>query len=168
MAKKIFVLLALVIVALLAAGCNDHEETSQTFEVAPAAGTNTRMMTIASDLYYWDDQAEEVTQELDELVNSGAYNILYVKTSYSDEYMTSAEIGYDISGPGRGNSLRVLLIKSDKYYYDDQEKEVQAELEKVVNSGAYNIAKIQTVYISDHLIAAEVYYWVGDGEPLAA
>jgi len=177
MSKKVPVLLALVVVALLAVGCGgNYKETSRTFELFPAAGRRTRILLVSSDEYLLEKRAKEISRELSEVINGGEYNVLYVKTLYSNEHLTSAEIGYDVSSPGRGNGLRVLLINSNKFSnnkrlsWEHQDKEVRAELHKVVNSGTYYIARVHTIYLKGYLIAAEVYYWDGwdNGGPLAA
>jgi len=142
-------------------GCGEnHPESTQTLEVSTqsVSGSNLRLLTITSDKRYWDQKAAEIKPRLDAMVNGGKYNIASVKTSYSSGYLTSAEVTYDASGRGDGNDLRVMFITSDKRYWDQKAAEIKPRLDAMVNSGKYNVVKIQTTYAQGYLLVAEVYY----------
>lgn len=160
MYRNIAVVFVLLGVGLVLAGCGaDYPESTQTFQTTEAAvGPNIRLLPITSEKYYFADKEKEIRARLETEVNGGQRNIVAVKTSYSSGYLTSGEITYDASDTGAGNNLRVLFIYSDKYYWDDKMKEVQPKLNEIVNSGKYDVVKIQTVYTSGRLLAAEVYY----------
>jgi hypothetical protein len=153
-----FMLLGLL---FLVAGCDEnYPESTQTLEVSthPVSGSNLRLLSITSPKYYFDKKQNEVRSRLETVVNGGEYNIVSVKTSYSSGYLTAAEVTYDASGRGDGNSLRVLFIHSDKYYWDKKEADIKPRLDAIVNSGKYDVVKIQTTYAKGYLLAAEVYY----------
>jgi hypothetical protein len=153
-----FMLLGLL---LLVAGCDEnHPESTQTLEVntQPVSGSNLRLLSITSDEHYFNKKQDEVRPKLESTVNGGKYNIVSVKTSYSSGYLTAAEVTYDASGRGDGNDLRVLFIQSDEYYWNKKAAEIKPKLDAMVNSGKYDIVKIQTTYAQGYLLAAEVYY----------
>lgn len=151
-------ILVLLGVGLVLVGC-EYPESTQTFQTAEAvAGSNIRLLTITSEKYYFADKEKEIRARLGAEINGGQRNIVAVKTSYSSGYLTSSEITYDASSTGVGNNLRVLFIYSDKYYWNNRMKEVQARLNEIVDSGKYDVVKIQTVYTDGYLLAAEVYY----------
>lgn len=164
MMQIIKVLFSILFLALLiiVAGCCDknHPESTQTFEVTtqPVSGSNMRLLSITSTEYYFNKKQNEVRPKLETTVNGGEYNIIAVKTSYSSGYLTAAEIAYDASGQGSGNNIRVMFIQSDEYYWSKKAADIKPRLDAVVNSGKYDIAKINTTYAQGYLLAAEVYY----------
>jgi len=152
------VLLGLLFVV---AGCNEnYPESTQTFEVTtqPVNGSNLRMLSITSTEHYFDKKQNEVRSKLETMVNGGECNIISVKTLYSSGYLTAAEVTCDASGRGDGNNIRVMFIQSDKYYWDRKAADIKPRLDAVVNSGKYDIVKINTTYAQGYLLAAEVYY----------
>lgn len=152
-------MLFLLAVLALLVGCGAYPETTHTVKVAESkTDANTRILTITSSNFRFDAKEKEVRPKLEKAVNSGQYNIITVKTAYTNGYLTSADITYDSSGPDAGNNTRILLIKSDKYRYDAQQKEVEPKLREITGSGKYNIIGIETVYVQGYLVAAEVYY----------
>ena len=147
--------------AFLVAGCNEnHPESTQALEVTtqPVSGSNMRLLLLTSAEYYFDRKQSEVRPKLETTINGGEYNIIAVKTSYSSGYLTAAEITYDASGHGDGNNMRVMFIQSNEYYWNKKAAEIKPQLDEVVNSGKYDIAKINTTYAQGYLLAAEVYY----------
>ena len=143
------------------AGCDEnYPESTQTLEVStqPISGSNLRLLSITSTKYYFNEKQNEVRPKLETAVNGGEYNIASVKTSYSSGYLTAAEVTYDASGRGDGNGLRVLFIQSDKYYWNEKAADIKPRLDAMVNSGKYDVVKIQTTYAQGYLLAAEVYY----------
>jgi len=155
-------LVALLGLLLFFAGCstNSYPESTQTFEVGaqPVNGSGIRILSITSDRYYFDDMQDEVRPRFETMVNGGQYNIISVKTSYSSGYLTAAEITYNADSRGEGNNLRVLFIQSDKGTWDQKSADIKPRLDAVVNSGKYDIVKIQTTYQRGYLLAVEVYY----------
>ncbi len=143
------------------AGCDkNHHESTQTLEMntQPVSGSNLRLLSITSAKRYFNEKQNEVRPKLETTINGGEYNIASVKTAYSSGYLTAAEVTYDASGRGDGNSLRVLFIQSDKDYWNEKVADVKPRLEAIVNNGKYDIVKIQTTYVKGYLLAAEVYY----------
>ncbi|MFA6430607.1 MAG: hypothetical protein WC229_03235 [Candidatus Paceibacterota bacterium] len=146
---------------LFIAGCDENLcESMQTLEVStqPVNGTNLRLLSITSTEFYVNKKQNEICDKLKTAVNGGEYNITSVKTSYSSGYLTAAEVTYDASSRGDGNSLRVLFIQSDKYYWNEKTDDIKPKLDAIVNSGEYDVVKIQTTYAQGYLLAAEVYY----------
>lgn len=146
---------------LLVAGCwENHPESAQTFGVSTqsVSGSNTLLLSFTSSKYFFDQKQNELRPKLETTVNGGEYNITFVKTSYSSGYLTAAEVAYDASSRGDGNNLRVLFIHSDKYYWDQKAADIKPRLDAIVNSGKYDVVKIQTTYTKGYLLAAEVYY----------
>ena len=152
--------IALLGLLLFVAGCDgNHPESTQTLEVSTQpVSAATRLLSITSSKYYFDQKQNELRPKLEATVNGGEYNITSVKTSYSSGYLTAAEVTYDASGRGDGNNLRVLFIQSDKHYWDQKAADIKPRLDAVVNSGKYDVVKIQTTYAKGYLLAAEVYY----------
>lgn len=56
------------------------------------------------------------------------------------------------------NSVKLHIIKSDKWKWYKQDEENRVALEDFVNSGQYEIVKTNTVYQKGYLLAAEIYY----------
>ena len=142
-------------------GCDENRsESTQILEAntQPSSGSNLRLLSIMSDKHYLDQKQGEIRPKLEATINGGEYNIASVKTSYSSGYLTSAEVTYDASGRGDGNGLRVMFITSDKRYWDQKSAEIKPKLDAVVNSGKYDVVKIQTTYAQGYLLVAEVYY----------
>jgi len=153
-----FMLLGLL---FFVAGCDEnHPESTHILEVGtqPVSGSNLRLLSITSTKYYFNEKQNEVRPKLEAAVNGGKYNIASVKTSYSSGYLTAAEVAYNASGRGSGNGLRVLFIQSNKHYWNEKATDVKPRLDAIVNSGKYDIVKIQTTYAQGYLLAAEVYY----------
>lgn len=158
--KILFSILFLALL-IIVAGCDEnHPESIQTLEVTtqPMSGSNMRLLSVTSTEYYFDKKQNDVRPRLEATINGGKYNILSVKTSYSSGYLTAAEVTYDASGRGDGNKMRVMFIYSDEYYWDKKAANIKPRLDKVVNSGKYDIVKINTTYAKGYLLAAEVYY----------
>lgn len=143
------------------AGCDmNYPESMQALEISTQSihGGDIRLLSITSTKYYFNEKQNEVRPKFEATVNSGEYNIVSVKTSYSSGYLTAAEVIHDVSDRGDGNNLRVLLIQSDKYYWNEKAADINPRLDAIVNSGKYDIIKIQTTYVQGYLLAAEVYY----------
>ena len=69
-----------------------------------------------------------------------------------------AESAYDAGGKGEGNNLRVLFVYSEKVYWHEKAKEIESRLNEIMNSGTYDVVKIQKVTTGGYMLAAEVYY----------
>ena len=171
--KKNIAVLVLLGVSLVLAGCgaDRHSEYTQIFQATTvtAVGPNIRLLLITSEksyfygyyeyeYYEYEEKEKEVRARLESEINGGQRNVVAVKTSYSSGYLTAGEITYDASGAGEGTNLRVLFVYSDKFYWYEKMKEVESQLNEIMNSGKYDVVKIQTVYTSGYLLAAEVYY----------
>ena len=159
--RQVALSIALFGLLFIVAGCDEnHPESTQTLEVTtqPVSGSSIRLLSITSTKYYFNEKQNEVRPKLEATVNGGEYNIASVKTSYSSGYLTAAEITYDASGRGDGNGLRVLFIQSDKYYWNEKAADIKPRLDAMVNSGKYDVVKINTTYVQGYLLAAEVYY----------
>ncbi|MDO8569574.1 MAG: hypothetical protein Q7R89_02235 [bacterium] len=159
--RQVMLPVALLGVLFFVAGCEEnHPESTQAFEVStqPVSGSNIRLLSITSTKYQFNEKQNEVRPKLEATVNGGEHNIVSVKTLYSSGYLTAAEVTYNASGRGSGNGLRVLFIQSDKYRWDEKAADVKPRLDLMVNSGKYDVVKIQTTYAQGYLLAAEVYY----------
>ncbi len=162
---KIFLFLGTFIaVQFVFISCNDtHNESTETTEVSnqcinDSTAGNLHIMSFTSDKRYFNEKQEEICPKLDSVINSGKYNITSVKTSYSEGYLTSADILYVDSCWGEGNNLRVVFVHSNEYYWGKKEAELKPRLDSVVNRGGLNVVKVQTTRLQGRLLAAEVYY----------
>ncbi len=159
--RQVVFSIAFLVILFFVAGCDEnYPESTQTFEVTtqPVSGNNLRLLSITSGEYYLTKKEAEVRPKLETAINGGEYNVASVKTSYSSGYLTAAEVTYDASGRGDGNGLRMLFIQSDQRFWDMKAAEIKPKLDAMVNSGKYDIVKIQTTYVEDYLLTAEVYY----------
>lgn len=158
--RQVIFPIALLGLLLFVAGCDEeYPESMQILEVTqPVSGSNMRLLSITSGKYYFNQKQNEIRPKLETTVNGGEYNITAVKTSYSSGYLTAAEVTYDASGRGDGNNMRVMFLQSDRDYWDDKAAEIKPRLDAVVNSGKYDVVKINTTYAKGCLLAAEVYY----------
>lgn len=158
--------LFLVIGILFTVSCKNHSATSYEtlFPWYPAEIDNRNLQTISitSEENYRQRHAK-IYGELLRIINSGDYNIISVKTTYSNEYLIDAKIiTYNFTGIGEGHNVRFLLITSHKNSYPEAEKEVSKwleETERWMNKStcAYEIVKIQRIHAKGYFIAAEVY-----------
>lgn len=158
--RQIVFSVALFALLFLVAGCGNYSELAQTLEVGtqPVSGSNIRLLLITSSEYYADKKQDELHLKLEATVNGGEYNIISIKTSYSSGYLAAIEVTYDASDRGDGNNLRVLFIQSDKFGWDDKAADIKSRLGAMVDSGKYDVVKIQTTYVKGYLFAAEMYY----------
>ena len=78
--------------ALATFGCDTTTTTQQKNVVCQTIedGKNVRIMAVTSDKHYWNNKQEEIREELEKVINGDEYNIISVKTAYSDAYLTSA------------------------------------------------------------------------------
>jgi len=159
MKTKLF-LLVISILGLILFGCDNPTSTQQKIVVCQSVedGTNIRIMTITSNKYSWISKQGEVKPNVEKIVNGGQYNVVSVKTFYSDEYLTSAEIKYSIAEDCENQNFRVIFIHSKKYSWITKQGEIKPKLEDVVNSGKYDIQDVNTIMLEGYLVAAEVFY----------
>lgn len=158
---KVVFLALFLFLAIIVAGCDENfPESTQTLEVTtqPISGSSMRLLSITSTEYYLSKKQDDVCPRLETMINSGDYNIIAIKTSYSSGYLAAAEVTYNTSRRGDGNNIRVMFIQSDEYYREKKAADVKSRLDVVVNSGKYDIMKINTTYVQGYLLAAEVYY----------
>ena len=147
--------------AFFVGGCErNYPESTQTLDVTtqPVSGSNIRLLSITSAKFCFIHKQDEVRMKFEAAVNGGEYNIASAKTSYTSGYLTAAEITYDVSVRGDGNNMRVMFIQSNKYFWRDKAADIKSGLDEVVNSGRYDIVKINATYVQGYLFAAEVYY----------
>lgn len=57
-----------------------------------------------------------------------------------------------------GKNIRVMYIRSDKYNLSRQQEEIQHQISDFVNSGKFNVVKINTYRESGRITSAEIYY----------
>jgi len=141
--------------------CDENiPESTQNIEFTKqqVSGSNIRLFIITSTEHYLNKKQNEVRPKLEAAINGGGDNITSVKTSYSSGYLTAAQITFDASSRGDGNNMRVIFIQSNEYYWNKKADEIKHRLDEVVNSGKYDIVKINTTYVKGFLLAAEVYY----------
>ncbi|KKT34926.1 MAG: hypothetical protein UW23_C0026G0011 [Candidatus Collierbacteria bacterium GW2011_GWA1_44_12] len=165
MKNKFPALFLIVLSVTLLTACSDpYPESSQVIEINDTAleGKSIRILRISPDERYIDVKQNLIVPELVDTINSGELNIISVKTGYTGAFLTSADITYDNSGPGKGNALRIKLLILETRYIDVRDKELSPQLDEFVNSGQYDIVKIQTTYVEGYLVAAEIYYYEED------
>ena len=158
--KKALFLVVLFCVFFISACEENIPEFTQILEVStqPVSGSSVRLLSITSSKHYLNQKQNEVRPKLKVIINGGEHNITSVKTLYSSGYLTAAEVTYDASSRGDGNNMRVMFIHSNKNYWNQRAADIKPRLDKVINSGKYNIVKINTTYAQGYLLAAEVYY----------
>ena len=150
--------------AITFSGCNNDQTIDQQQKTVICQkiedGKNLRVILITSDKYYLSEKEKEVRPKVEDIVNSGEYNVASVKTFYSEGYLASAEVDYniDIAKDCNNKTLRVIFILSNRYYLSEKEKDVKPQLDEIVNSGKYNIQDVNTTVLKGYLVAAEVYY----------
>ena len=147
--------------AFLVSCSSDPQEMQQKTTVCQVVenGLNIRIKTISSSRFSWSDQEKDVVVELLRFVNSGQYNVTEVKTSYIKEYLVKAVVIYSLDESCDNKPLRMKVIRSAKFNWQDQEREVTNKLDSIVNSGIYDIKAVNTITVRDYLVAAEVYYY---------
>ena len=157
MYKKVAAVIVLLVGGMVLIGCGDKQHFITDFGV----GSNIQRLLISSGDVHELDVQTEVSAKLAEALNSGKYNVVKVETSYPygyfGNYLGSAEIYYDASGPGDGNHIRLLFVSSPKYAFKVRREEVQNRLNQVEKDGIYDIVKIQKSLISSGS-PTEVYY----------
>lgn len=122
-------------------------------------GTNLRIKIVTSGQSQWPRQRREVVKELNQIINSGDYNIVSVKTSYSNTFLTSAEVKYSVVKDSKHQNLRIKFFHSQSDQLSVIEKEIKPKLDEFVNSGNYNIQEVNSIMSEGYLVAAEVYYY---------
>lgn len=111
-----------------------------------------------SPKYYFDEKQKEVTQILSNFVNSGDNDVVSVKTSYSNGYLTAGQADYAQEKQGKGNKIRINLVQSGEYYWDNRDKDVKKKLNDVLKN-TQNVHKVNTIFGNGYLLAAEVWYF---------
>jgi len=145
-------------------GCSDTTTTQQKLVVCQNVqdGTSMRIITITSSRRYYSEKQEDVVATLDSILSSKTFNIVSVKTFYSDTYLTSAEVKYSTAQDCDNTGLQAMFILSEKRYYNEKQDEIKPRLDAIVNSGKYNIKDVNTIMLQGYLVAAEVYYYPKD------
>jgi len=157
--KFLRVFLAVLLSVIALTGCfwdDDVTEIPNTFDV-PGADEGTEILVISSDGWKFYDQQKEIAAQLETVVNSGKYNITEVKTSYSDGYLTSAEVRYN-KDEGEGNKIRLRLALSNNWYWGGRITEVKTKFQMLQESDL-DVIELKTIYLEGELLAAEAYYW---------
>lgn len=170
--KKNIAILVFLAVSLIYSGCGTdrRSEYTQIFQPAKAMKreASIRLLHITSEKSYcygyyeyeyygYEEKEREVRARLEAEINGGQHNIAAVKTSYFSGYLLAGQITYDAGGKGEGNNLRVLFVYSEKTYWHEKAKEIESRVNEIMNSGKYDVVKIQKVYTGGYLLAAEVY-----------
>ena len=147
--------------ALLIPGCENTTTTQQKNVVCQEveSGKDLRVISIVSNQHYWNEKQPEVRAKVEEIVNGGEYNVVSVKTFYSDAYLTSAEVKYSVGEDCDDRDLRVIFVHSDKYYWNERQEGVKPRLDELVNSGTLDIQDVNSIMLKGYLVAAEVYHW---------
>lgn len=85
--------------------------------------------------------------------------LLFVEGCDMGEQQTQTFEPAPSTSAGDGSNLRFVMIEADRdAQVTAQEVVVKKQLSEMVNSGKYDIVKIQTVYVGGFLVVAEVYY----------
>lgn len=81
-------------------------------------------------------------------------------TSFPAPASAKGTPGPILAEEGSGSEVRVIFITSNKFAFHAQAREVRTELERILNSGEYDIITVRTFYTVGCLISAEVWYRV--------
>lgn len=150
--------------------CNNYQEQTATTKVSDKQSAQDYGVTIettpgkvnielfTSKEYYFNEKQAEVTNTINDFVNSGSHNISEIQTSYSDGYLTAGRANYSPDSQGKGNSIRVRFIQSSQYYWGEKNGEVKKELEDLLKN-TQNVYKVNTVFQQGYLLAAEIWYY---------
>lgn len=160
--RKTNILGALTLAGIVAfSGCDNTTTTQQKSVVCQdiSQGQNIRIMTVTSDKHYWSKKEIDIKAKVEEVVNGGKYNVISVKTFYSNAYLTSAEIKYNVGEPCDNRKLQVMFVNSNQFYLYRKQNEVKPKLDELVNSGKYNIKDVNTIMLKGYLVAAEIYHY---------
>lgn len=80
------------------------------------------------------------------------------KSDTQTEIQTKAQVGQN-SDSLAGNHTRIFFISSDKWNIWSQDKDIKKQISSIVNTGKYNIFKIDYHRgYSGELQGAEIYY----------
>ena len=143
--KVLFSISFLVVIVILA-GC-DYSKSTQIFQITVQASGNRSLSNI-----YLSNKKGDVCSELETMINSGEYNIVSIKTTYSSNRLTEAEVTYDTSGRGEGNDIRILLL------HQEDAINIKSRLDNIFGSGKYSIITRNVIYKNGYLFSAEIYY----------
>lgn len=150
-------LTALSFSAILAiSGCARFQSSNNQFVLCPTTDNYVKFPVI-SKWHLMPNKQKDLKPKLEGFINSGDHNIVSVQTTYTDAYLTSAEITYSLDNDCKGNNLRVALIHSNKRFWHTKQNDVRPRLEKMI-TGDYDILDIKEIRIKKYLVAAEVYY----------
>lgn len=145
---------------VLVAGCSSHHmEESYTSDFSTTNTSNLKVLSLTSPRYYFEDKQSDVSNVLVATLGMGNVNVVSVQTSYSDAYLTAAQITYQETS-GEGNRIRLIMITSDKMFLGDKQDQVKKKFDLVTNDPTLKIVKVQTIYDSGYLVAAEIYHKV--------
>lgn len=150
--------LIFAVLVLATSACVSGQAPISTDFFTPANGKDTRILTIKSDRFWGEDQQKEVLPKFLEALDSGLYNVTSITTSYSNEYLVSADIYYDSASQGEGNKIRVIYVGSKHFDANDKEKDVSDQINLLVNNGGNDIVKVQYITYLGKNVAALVFF----------
>ncbi len=101
---------------------------------------------------------EEVARQLEELLRSGRYDTIMVRSHYRDEYLDSIEVLYRVNSLGKGKMIRASIIQSYEKSREKKSEDIKSRIDHLLSSGGLDIVKIQTLMISEMPLAAEIYF----------
>ncbi len=160
--KRIAALALSVALCVMVVGCNNEQiaSTVVTTPVQAPTATNGQFKTVESKLFssekfYHNEKEAEILEALSKFVNSGEHNIVQVSTTYSNAYLTSAQVDYLPNEKGVGNKARVKFLTPKAYYWTERQTELQA----LKNANTQQSFKIQTVVLQGFQVAGEIWYY---------
>ncbi len=161
--KRLAVLALSAAVCILVVGCNNEQQVENTVVATPVqapTATNGQFKTVeskmfSSEKFYHNEKEAEILEALSKFVNSGDYNIVQVSTTYSNAYLTSAQVDYLPNAKGVGNKARVKFLTPKAFYWTERQKELQVLKE----NNTQKSFKTQTVVLQGFQVASEVWYY---------
>jgi hypothetical protein len=164
-----FIPIALSCLAIFLSGCTDeqvHNTTINTLVQKQPVAADGSFKTVSSKVvsseeFYLAKKEPDVLMQLNTLVNSGSYNIVQVTTTYSNAYLTSAQVDYVPNEKGIGNKVRVKFLTPTKYYWSERDLEVKEYQQRTSNLSTF---KVQSVVLQGYLVNGELWYYHKPGK----
>jgi hypothetical protein len=110
---------------------------------------------VSSKEFYLDKKEVDVLKQLNDVINSGSYNIVQVTTTYSNAYLTSAQVDYVPDEKGIGNTVRVKFLTPTKFYWSERDLEVK-KMKEAQNPPSF---KVQTLVLQGYSVNGELWYY---------
>ena len=158
-----FIPAVLACVVLFLSGCDEKvNNTTVTTPVqkqpvaADGSFKTTATKLVSSNEFYHYKKEADLLKQLEDLINSGTYNIVQVTTTYSNAYLTAAQIDYVPDEKGIGNDVRVKFLTPTTYRWDERDLEVKEMQKQATNPPSF---KVQSVMLQGYIVNSELWYY---------